>query len=293
MSEPWIRVHANLAGKPVIARAVSALGVSENEAIGLMVRFWGSVSQHAVNGYVRNATDRQIELWAGWPRKRGRFAAFIRSAHLDIDGRVNEWDEYAGKLEARRAQDRARKEEERARKSRGGHADSPQDVTLNSIPARENETTTTRNETDTPVVVDSGGSEITRAANGHANADYALQLTVAANHAITKRWGEQTHPLVLGQSYALTDELMTAGVPLDVAKASVALQCERSGKPVPPKAINWFKGGIIHHHAEIQQRVADERIAAPLTGRVTPNKSNPRTPATAVAASAAYGKHFE
>ena len=92
MSEPWIRVHANLASKPVIARAVATLGVAENEAIGLMVRFWGSVSQHVVNGDVREATDRQIEFWAGWTRRRGRFAAFIRSAHLDMDGRVNEWD---------------------------------------------------------------------------------------------------------------------------------------------------------------------------------------------------------
>ena len=292
MSEPWIRVHANLASKPVIARAVATLGVSENEGIGLMVRFWGSVSQHVVNGDVRDATDRQIELWAGWTRKRGRFAAFLRSAHL-TDGRVNEWDEYAGKLEARRAKDRTRKEEERARKSRGSHADSPQDVTDNSIPARANETTTTRNETDAPVVVDSGSSEITGAANGHPPADYALQITVAANRAITKRWGEQTHPLVHGQSYTLTDELMTAGVPLDVAKTSVVLQCERSGKPAPPKAINWFKRGIVQHHAEIQQRADDERIAAPLTDRVTPNKRNTRTPATAVAASSAiYGKHF-
>lgn len=152
MSEPWIRVHANLAGKPVVARAVAALGVSENEAIGLLVRFWGAVSQHVVNGYVREVPDRQIELWAGWTgRKRGRFAMFVREAHLDSDGRVREWDEYAGRLEARRAKDRARKEEERARKSRGSHADNqthrPQDVTPNSIPARANEDETLRDET--------------------------------------------------------------------------------------------------------------------------------------------------
>lgn len=135
MTEPWIRVHANLASKPVIGRAVQALRVSENEAIGLMVRFWGSVSQHVVNGAVQEVTDRQIENWAGWTRKRGSFAAFIRSAHLDTEGRVNEWDDYHGKLEARRAKDRCKKQE--IRKKSGGHpADSPQDIRTDSVPTR-------------------------------------------------------------------------------------------------------------------------------------------------------------
>jgi hypothetical protein len=147
VSEPWIRVHANLHAKPVIARAVAALAIGENEAVGLMVRFWGAVSQHVVNGQVADTTDRQLEQWAGWTRKKGRFAAFVRSQHFDTDGRVNEWDEYAGALETRREKDRARKEQERLRKSRGRHADSPQDVTGVSIPARVNETI--RNETTT------------------------------------------------------------------------------------------------------------------------------------------------
>lgn len=147
MTEPWIRVHANLHAKPVIARAVAALGVGENEAVGLMVRFWGAVSQYVIKGDLTGVTDRQIELWAGWAKRKGRFALFVRSSHLDTDGRVNEWDEYAGKLEARRALDRARKEAERVRKSRGSHAEGHAEVTHDSIPARANETI--RNETGT------------------------------------------------------------------------------------------------------------------------------------------------
>lgn len=129
MSEPWIRVHANLAGKPVVWRAVEALAVTPHEAIGLLVQFWGSVSQHAQNGEVASLPDAQLEVWAGWRGKHGKFAAFIRSTHLDPDGRVNEWDEYAGALENRRAKERIRKANERERKSREIHADSPQDVT--------------------------------------------------------------------------------------------------------------------------------------------------------------------
>lgn len=135
MAEPWIRVHANIAGKPVIGRAVEALGISPAEAIGLLVTFWGAVSQHATNGVVAHLPDSQLERWAGWTRKRGKLAAFIRDAHLDEDGRVNEWDDYAGKLEDRKEKDRERK-----RRSRGRHADTPQDVTPDSAPTIRDET---------------------------------------------------------------------------------------------------------------------------------------------------------
>lgn len=248
MAEPWIRVHANLDGRPLIGRAVEALGVSENEAIGTLVRFWGKVSQHAVNGDVSNIPDIQLEAWAGWKRKRGKFAAFIRSTHLDPDGRVREWDEYAGALETRRASDRRRKEAERERKSRGSHAE----VTVTSVPARANETTTIRNETRKTVVV----GEIAGVVIGET-ADYALQITIAANRAIGAKWGEQAHPLLHAQSYTLTDALEAAQVPLPLAKESIALQCERSLKASPPKSINWFREGILQHAQEVTQRQQD------------------------------------
>lgn len=108
MAEPWIRVHANLAAKPIVGRAAEALGVNLHEAMGLLVQFWGAISQHGSNGQVASFSDTQIESWAGWRRKRGRFAAFIRTAHLDANGRVNEWDDYAGRLEQRRATERER-----------------------------------------------------------------------------------------------------------------------------------------------------------------------------------------
>lgn len=108
MAEPWIRVHANLHSKPVVFRAMTALGVLRAEAVGLLVSFWGQASQHAPNGQVGDYPDAQLEAWAGWERKRGRFAEFIRSVHLDAEGRVNEWDEYAGALEEQRRQARER-----------------------------------------------------------------------------------------------------------------------------------------------------------------------------------------
>src|SRR5262245_64229965 len=86
MAEPWIRVHANIAHKPVVSRCAEALHVSRHEAIGLLVEFWGSVSQHSTNGDVSTFSDAQLEVWAGWHRRRGAFAAFVRALHLDTDG---------------------------------------------------------------------------------------------------------------------------------------------------------------------------------------------------------------
>jgi hypothetical protein len=145
MTEPWIRVHANLHAKPVVSRAIEALGVKAPEAIGLLVTFWGAVSQHAPNGDVSGASDVTLERWAGWTRKAGRFAAFIREQHT-INGRVREWDEYHGVLEAKREKERERKRLERERKEiarADGHADvtrtnagSPPDVTRTVQPTR-------------------------------------------------------------------------------------------------------------------------------------------------------------
>lgn len=102
MTEPWIRVHANLVAKPVVWRAVDALGVPVNEAIGLLVRLWGAVSIYGRRGDLSDVSNSQIEGWAGWTRKRGKFAAFVRAQHLDADGRIREWDAYAGPLDDRR-----------------------------------------------------------------------------------------------------------------------------------------------------------------------------------------------
>lgn len=149
MAEPWIRVHANLATKPVTLRLAGQLHISINEAVGLLVRFWGQMSQHGANGSVQALTDLELEAWGGWTRKRGAFAAFIREHHTDEHGRVREWDEYAGKLEIRRTKDRERKRNSsgipaESERNSNGH---PRDLHSDSIPARAVRNETKRNDT--------------------------------------------------------------------------------------------------------------------------------------------------
>lgn len=161
-------MHASLGGRKVIGRAVDALGVSKAAAIGHLVMFWGQLSALGVDGSIADVSDAQIEDWAGWVGKRGKFAAFVRARHTDAEGRVNDWDEYHGVLEHRRAADAARQRERRerlraarqngqsppprpldvtrdsprdiSRTSAGRHADRPRDNRVTSIPPRANDT---------------------------------------------------------------------------------------------------------------------------------------------------------
>ena len=108
MADPWIRVHAQLRGKPVVARLAAALRINPFQAMGHLVCFWGNVAAHATNGDVSSVPDSLIDHWAGWTSKRASFSKWVREHHLDEDGRVREWDDYAGALEQRRAKERQR-----------------------------------------------------------------------------------------------------------------------------------------------------------------------------------------
>ena len=248
MTEPWIRVHANLADKPVVCRAVETLGVRHHEAIGLLVQFWGAVSQHATDGAVAALSDAQIEVWAGWTRKRGKFASFIRSTHLDCDGRVNEWDCYAGALEEQRRQSRNRKRTSRGRHSDGhsdSHADGHGDIAVTSSPTKRNDNETKRNELEVVDLAIPPDSELT-----------ALFLTICANRAITERWGEQPSPLARSSAVQLADELAGEGISAAVARLSIYRQCRETKIPKPPRTVSYFGNGIRGDWEKEQTRVA-------------------------------------
>lgn len=139
MAEPWIRVHANLANKPIAHRASVALGVRRATAIGHLVLFWGNVSQHAANGAVAHYDDALLESWAMWEGKRGVFAKFLREQHFDAEGRVREWDDYAGALEHRRAVNRQHQQSYRERQRQQREGLRGDDVSLTK-PLRNNPT---------------------------------------------------------------------------------------------------------------------------------------------------------
>lgn len=126
MREPWIRVRAHLSRAKVAQRLAVICRGDAQKASGVLQDFWSSVAEQGTNGFIRDYPDHTLEDWAGWRGKRGVFATWVRQHHMDDDGRVKEWDEYMGALEARREADRLRKEAERVRRKSAG---SPEDVT--------------------------------------------------------------------------------------------------------------------------------------------------------------------
>lgn len=282
--DPAIYVTANIGGRGVVARAMQRLGLSQASAVGHLVMFWGNAAMNSDDGRVAHLTDLQLEQWACWQGKRGRFAAWLRAEHLDEHGRPNEWDEYAGKLVASRAKARDKKRQQRGQSpSRPG--DSPGDkrgTVPGTVPGtsrglstrareegegegegerkegeRERERTTLP---DTP-----------RARDVRETLTAPQRLVIAANHAITARWGEQTNPLLPGHgpTVQLAEDLQRLDVPLDVAEVSIARQVQAKADG-PPRSMAYFRGGIVEDWERQKLRALSlgvEPLTAP-TGRV-------------------------
>jgi len=130
MTEPWFRMHANILDKRVVWRLANATNIHPVRAAGHLAVFWGKVSQNVRGGDVSAIPDAQLEAWAAWDGKRGKFASWLRTEHT-TGGIVNEYDEYSGALDDRREKDRLRQAtlRDKRRKSRGHNGDNPRDVT--------------------------------------------------------------------------------------------------------------------------------------------------------------------
>lgn len=97
-------------------------------------------------------------------------------------------------------------------------------------------------------------------------ARYCLGITTAANAAITKKWGEQIHPLYYGTATQLAADLIQIGIKLDVAQKSIAAQVDKSKNVTPPSSIEYFRRGILQSGQSDEQRAID--AVTPLPSQV-------------------------
>jgi hypothetical protein len=255
----WIRVHAQLVSRPVVARCAEALRIDTFKAIGHLVTFWGAAAEHSQRGHITTVPDVLLERWAGWTGKRGAFAAWVRAEHTDDQGRIREWEEYQGALDVRRERDRERKRREREGVTSGGRPpDSPRDVRVTSGATERNGTE--RDKTPPADTSREVGESLTM----------AQRLVIATNHAVTARWGEQTRPMLPGHgpTVQLVSDLTQAGVPVEFACASIVRQVEAKGDG-PPRSMGYFRPGILDDWQAEQVRALGEGVTpvAPLAGR--------------------------
>jgi hypothetical protein len=120
MAEPWFRCHADLASKKVAHTLARELRIDFVTAVGHLVLLWGWFSRNTYTmpaGSLKNISDEQIEDAARWRGKPHIFASWIRVRHTGKQkkGHINDWEDYNGRLESKREQDRTRQANWRSR----------------------------------------------------------------------------------------------------------------------------------------------------------------------------------
>lgn len=101
---------------------------------------------------------------------------------------------------------------------------------------------------------------------------YRVQLTRAANEAITAKWGEQPTPLRAGSGYALelARDVQAAGVPLELAAAEIRAAIERRpASEGPPRAMTYFRQRILEAWATAKD---EGRVRAPVMPAMSPEE---------------------
>ena len=113
----WIESHQSLLTHRKTLRATALLRIERHKLIGhLHALWWWGLDNATDNGNLGKVLDEEIAEAAGWPAKRAEqfVSVLVEAGFLDRDGSklgLHDWWEYAGKLNAKRAKDRARKAE--------------------------------------------------------------------------------------------------------------------------------------------------------------------------------------
>lgn len=143
----WIRLDAGTPRDPKITELARSLNVRRAEAFGLAASVWCVMAEHAVDGSLADIADEDLEAWAYWQGKRGKFATAFRATFVDPDGTVGGWSERQGALLERMERDR-----KRHRKPQGNSPEPPRNGGGNSPePPRSllgDSTSTVRNGTE-------------------------------------------------------------------------------------------------------------------------------------------------
>lgn len=110
----WLRVDCDTPRDPRVGRLADLLGIPVDHGLGLLLRAWAAMAEHAPDGNLADFTDGTVNSWVGWPTQPARrsaactFAQAYRSVFLDTAG-VDEGFAFAqGKLMERAEKNRAR-----------------------------------------------------------------------------------------------------------------------------------------------------------------------------------------
>lgn len=112
----WIESHQELRNHPKVKHLASLLGCAKVQAIGHLHMLWWWAVDYARDGYVGKYPDVAIADGAEWAGDASAFVAALREARwMDPDGKLHDWEQYAGRLIEQRERNRRRMAERRAK----------------------------------------------------------------------------------------------------------------------------------------------------------------------------------
>jgi hypothetical protein len=107
--------------------------------------------------------------------------------------------------------------------------------------------------------------------------DARRRLAIAANQAITVKFGEQTRPILAanGRTTEVVQVLAEQSIPIDFAEQSIVRQVQDSVSE-PPRTLKYFLPGILSHWQE--HEAATDAARSPRVSALTKGRSIDRVP---------------
>lgn len=126
----WIEVHQELTRHHKVKRLARALEISRPQAVGHLFFLWSWALDHAPSGDLSGFDDEEIAEESGWdrdqpahgpPHDSTEFVQALRDAGWLDGSDLHDWDEYAGRLLAKREANKERARKAREARTHGSH----------------------------------------------------------------------------------------------------------------------------------------------------------------------------
>lgn len=111
----WIKVEGRVVSHPKTLHLAELWGCDPLTVVGFLVSFWDYLLEYQSDGQASGVRPSQLEKLAASCQQRALAVhltvldALKESGFVDPDGRVHDWEDYAGALVTRRQRDRDRK----------------------------------------------------------------------------------------------------------------------------------------------------------------------------------------
>lgn len=250
----WIRWDVPTPRESLIGVLAKILKVRPAEAHGLYCATWCGFAEHQPDGRAVGVTDDNLELWACWQRKRGRFARVFREhcveqreGEKDLPGVVRGWWKQLAGL---RDQERSRNKRRNPGEAPADTPDEPRGVFPVDVDVDE--------DVRAPVL------SAAPAISGLDFIRYSAKCTAAANRGLREnRSVTGFNELVTSNQLEETRPWYDAGIPLDVVEAAIyhrAKSYRPKGRRIQPTTLGYFRECVEEAHARALGRAIEGSV---------------------------------